>query len=208
MRKLVAALMLAATPFATAVAGDMSYTYVEAGWTEVKIDDDWLDDPKGDGAYIRGSYAIADQVYLFGGYAEVSKTYRLAPGRVKFELAQPEFGIGYHQALTDRLDFTADLAWLRLNGEAKLSGTGDPDLDGAYKDHVSAGRATVGLRGKPSAHTELWAKAGYLDGSDLDGEWLGSLGLQVNLNRTWGLVGEIEAYEDVTRYNLGVRASF
>ena len=48
--------MLAATPFATAVAGDMSYTYVEAGWTEVKIDDDWLDDPKGDGAYIRGSY--------------------------------------------------------------------------------------------------------------------------------------------------------
>ena len=208
MRKLVAALMLAATPFATAVAGDMSYTYVEAGWTEVKIDDDWLDDPKGDGAYIRGSYAIADQVYLFGGYAEVSKTYRLAPVRVKFELAQPEFGIGYHQAFTDRLDFTADLAWLRLNAEAKISGTGDADLDGTYKDHVNGGRATVGLRGKPSARTELWVKGGYIDGSDFEGSFAGYLGGQVGFNRTWGLVGEIEAYEDVTRYNLGVRASF
>ena len=123
MRKLVAALMLAATPFATAVAGDMSYTYVEAGWTEVKIDDDWLDDPKGDGAYIRGSYAIADQVYLFGGYAEVSKTYRLAPGRVKFELAQPEFGIGWHQEARHAL------------GAAVLTGTRHHD------QHIGAARA-------------------------------------------------------------------
>lgn len=208
MRTLLAALALAAVPFAAPAAERLSYTYIEGGWTKLEIDDDWLGDPDGDGGYLRGSFAIADRVHLFGGYASVSRSYRLAPARVKFELAQPEFGIGYHQSFTERLDFTADLAWLRLNGEAKLSGTGDPDLDGTYKDHVSAGRATLGLRGKPSARTELWLKAGYIDGSDLEGSFVGTLGGQVNLSPTWGLVGEFESIEDTTRYSLGVRASF
>ncbi|HET6396011.1 MAG TPA: hypothetical protein VFF91_04155 [Pseudoxanthomonas sp.] len=208
MRTLLAALVLAAAPFAASAAEGVSYTYVEGGWTKVEVDDDWLGDPDGDGGYLRGSFAIADRVHLFAGYATVSRTYREAPMRVKYELAQPEFGIGYHQEFTQRLDFTADLAWMRLNEEAKVSGTGDADLDGTYKGHINAGRATVGLRGKPSARTELWLKAGYIDGSDLEGSFVGSLGGQVGFSRTWGLVGEVEVIEDTTRYNLGVRASF
>ena len=66
----------------------------------------------------------------------------------------------------------------------------------------------MGLRGAPSPRTELWVKAGYLDGSNLSGSFVGDLGGQVKFNATWGLVGEIEVIEDVTRYSVGVRASF
>jgi len=49
----------------------------------------------------------------------------------------------------------------------------------------------VGLRGKPSPRTEAWVKAGYIDGSHVDkGEFVGTLGGQVNVTPTWGLVGE------------------
>ncbi|KAG1307164.1 hypothetical protein G6F63_016522 [Rhizopus arrhizus] len=46
--------LLAAAPF-SASADALSYTYVEGGWTQVKVDDNALDDPKVDGAYLRGS---------------------------------------------------------------------------------------------------------------------------------------------------------
>ena len=208
MRTLIAAALLAALPFAASAAEGVSYTYVEAGWNQVEVDDDWLGNPDGDGGYLRGSFAIAENVHLFGGYSVVSTSYRYAPARVKYEVAQPEFGIGYHQEFTERLDFTADLAWMRLEAKTRISGTGDAELNGTYKDHVNGGRATVGLRGKPSARTELWARAGYIDGSDVEGSFAGYLGGQVAFNRTWGLVGEVEVIEDATRYSVGVRASF
>lgn len=206
MRNLLAAALLAALPFAATAADEsLSYTWVEAGWNQVEINDDWLGNPDADGGYLRGSVAIARNVHLFGGYSSVSKTYRYEDATIKYDLAQPEFGIGYHQTFSERLDFTADLAWLRLNGKARFDSLGQ---SGSVREHVNGGRVSVGLRGKPSARTELWLKAGYLDGSDFDGSFVGTLGGQVNFNRTWGLVGEVEVIEDVNRYNLGVRASF
>ena len=82
-------------------------------------------------------------------------------------------------------------------------------IPGVQINREAEGRnATVGLRGKPSARTELWVKGGYIDGSDFEGSFAGYLGGQVSFNRTWGLVGEVEVIEDTTRYSLGVRASF
>jgi hypothetical protein len=212
MRKiLLAAALLATTPFAASAAETMSYTFVEGGWTQLQLDRNGADSkPKLDGGYLRGSFAIAEQVYVFGGYSMVSKTYTWDyygyNGRLKQELRQPELGIGYHMPLTDRLDFTTDIAWLRINNEAKLSYDGE-EVD-RLKDHTNAGRATLGIRGKPSARTEAWLKAGYIDGSDMDGTWVGTLGGQVNFTQAWGLVGEVQAYDDVTQFSVGVRASF
>ncbi|KAF1704130.1 hypothetical protein [Pseudoxanthomonas kaohsiungensis] len=208
MRNLLLAALLGALPFTASAADGISYDYIEAGWTQFEINDDWLGDPDGDGGYLRGSFSIARNVHLFGAYATVSTTYDYDDARIKYELAQPEFGIGYHQEMTGNLDFTADLAWVRVNGEVKVSGTGDPDLDGTYKDHTNAGRVTTGVRGKPSPRTELWLKGGYLDGSDLDGSFVGTLGGQLAFTPAWGLVGEVEVIEDTTRFNVGIRASF
>lgn len=212
MRKiLLAAAVLAGAPFAASAAERVSYTFVEAGWTQLDTKDDNFNDPKVDGGYIRGSFDIAPQVNVFGGWSYVSKKYRFnvagSDATVKLELNQPELGIGYHMAMSDRVDFTADIAWVRQNVDLKLSVDGfGSDSD---KDHTNAGRATLGVRGKPSVRTEAWAKAGYLDGgSDFKGTWVGNLGGQVNFTRTWGLVAEVQAYRDVTQVSVGVRASF
>ena len=210
MRKMLvlATALLAAAPLVASAAESMSYTYVEGGWTQQQISVPGSN-PKLDGGYIRGSFAIADQVNVFGGYSSTSKTYRLEDAvgeyRIKNTIDQPELGIGYHMPMTDRLDFTADLAWTRINNEAKYD-------DGVYSEtvkvHSNAARGALGLRGKPSRATEAWVKAGYLDGSDMDGVWIGTLGGQVSFNRNWGIVGEVQYYDDVTQYSVGVRASF
>jgi len=210
MRKMLvlAAALLAAAPLVASAAESMSYTYVEGGWTQQQISVPGSN-PKLDGGYIRGSFAIADQVNVFGGYSSTSKTYRLEDAvgeyRIKNTIDQPELGIGYHMPMTDRLDFTADLAWTRINNEAKYD-------DGVYSEtvkvHSNAARGALGLRGKPSRATEAWVKAGYLDGSDMDGVWIGTLGGQVSFNRNWGIVSEVQYYDDVTQYSVGVRASF
>lgn len=207
MRKiLLASALLAVAPLSAQAAERMSYTFVEAGWTQVQVNDDFLDDPKLDGGYIRGSFAIAPQVHVFGAWSQVSKTYREGPARLELELDQPELGIGYHLPMSDRVDFTADIAWTRQNVELTLKETGFATV--REKDHFNAGRATLGVRGKPSARTEAWAKAGYLDGSDMDGTWVGTLGGQVSFTPTWGLVGEVQVVEDITQFSAGVRASF
>lgn len=212
MRKiLLAAALLAAAPLSASAAESMSYTYVEGGWTQLQLDNGGSGSkPKLDGGYVRGSVAIAEQVNVFAGYSMVSKTYNYDyydyAVRLKHELSQPELGIGYHMPMSDRVDFTTDIAWLRVNNEAKL------DFDGEqvdrWKEHTNAARATVGVRGKPSRRTEAWLKAGYIDGSDMDGTWVGTLGGQVNFTKAWGLVGEVQAYDDVTQFSVGVRASF
>jgi len=207
MRKmLLATALLTLAPLTGAAAESLSYTYVEAGWSQVKVNDDYLDDPKLDGGYVRGAFAIAPQVHLFGAWSQVSKTYGVQGGSMKLELAQPELGIGYHMNMSDRVDFTADVAWVRQNVELTLKQRGFASY--TEKDHLNAARGTLGVRGKPSARTEAWAKAGYLDGSDMDGTWVGTFGGQINLTPMWGVVGEVQVIEDVTQYSAGVRLSF
>lgn len=209
MRKmLVLAALLAAAPLAASAAESMSYTYVEGGWTQQQISVPGSN-PKLDGGYIRGSFAIADQVNVFGGYSSTSKTYRFDDGfgeyRIKNTIDQPELGIGYHMPMSDRLDFTADIAWMRINNELKYDDGVESYTD---KFHTNAGRGSLGLRGKPSRATEAWLKAGYIDGSDMDGVWIGTLGGQIGFNQTWGVVGEVQYFDDITQYSVGVRASF
>lgn len=211
MRKILvlAAALLAAAPLA-ASAEALSYTYVEGGWTQLQISQPGSN-PKLDGGYIRGSFAITEQVNVFGGYSTVSKTYHYGddfgygPYSVKNTIEQPELGIGYHMPISDRLDFTTDIAWMRINNEVEYK---NELVDVSADAHTNAGRATLGVRGKPSRRTEAWLKAGYIDGSDMDGVWIGTLGGQINFTKTWGLVGEAQYFDDITQYSVGVRASF
>ncbi|CCP14692.1 hypothetical protein SMRA8_0787 [Stenotrophomonas maltophilia RA8] len=211
MRKiLIVAALLAAAPF-SASADALSYTYVEGGWTQLQLDNGGGSKPRLDGGYIRGSVAIAEQVHVFGGYTAVTKTYNHnyydIAVRIKQKVQSPELGIGYHMPWTDRVDFTADAAWVRLDEEFKMSFDGR-QVD-RLKDHTNVGRVTMGIRGKPSRMTEAWAKAGYMDGgNNFKGTWVGTLGGQINFTKTWGLVGEISGYRDVTQYSAGIRASF
>lgn len=215
MRKTLLTAVLAATSFAASAAeGPMSYTYAEVGYTHLKINSSDLGDPKGDGGYIRGSIAIAPQVYLFGGWSQVSKSYHYhysdgTSEKDKYTISQPQVGIGYHMPFTDALDFVADLSYQRLDGKIKASYEGESIT---YKDHLNLVRVDAGVRGKPSARTEAWLKAGYFDGSDVDylfdSQFVGTAGLQFNITPQWGIVGEVQVYDGATQASVGVRASF
>ena len=215
MRKtLILAALLAAAPLAAQANDTLSYTFVEGGLTRAEIDGgDGFETLKANGGYLRGSYALTDATHVFGSYSRVSESESAYGIKAEADLDQYELGLGWHMPMADRVDFTADIAYVRLDQKLKLSGipadSGYDHLNGSYDfDAVNAGRVTLGLRGTPSARTEAWVKAGAMDGSDMDSEFVGNLGGQFKFNPTWGLVGDINWIGDVTQYSVGVRASF
>lgn len=109
---LILAALLAAAPFAASAEG-LSYSYVEGGWnrTEINVNDD-SDDI--DGGYIRGSWKIAEPVYVLAGYQRATKDYNLGGGfEIEGTLEQATVGIGYRQEMTERVEFIADISVLR-----------------------------------------------------------------------------------------------
>ncbi|HZH43509.1 MAG TPA: outer membrane beta-barrel protein [Lysobacter sp.] len=191
-KHLVLALALAAAPFA-ASAADLSYTYVEGGYTRLDTDED-AGDFEFDGGQIRGSVAIADAFYLHGSYGRVSEDVL----GTDVDVDDAQIGVGYRLAMGERADFIAELAYVRQ--EVDIDGFGDETIDG--------GRASVGVRGAINDRLEGYAKVNYVDGGDFDGDFSGTLGALVKFNPTWGLVAEVEGDNDARRYLVGVRASF
>lgn len=203
--------LLAAAPFAAsaATADELSYNYIEGGYAKVHVDDSFLSNPEGDGGYLRGSFSLGPQVNVFASYGSVSKGQRLdANTRADVDLKRGEIGVGYHMNMSERVDFLAELAYQRLELDAALSFQDDPSQNLNGSEDAKGGRVALGVRGKPSARTEAWLKAGYLDGGDFTGSFAGNLGGQINFTPTWGLVAEVELIEDFTTYQVGIRASF
>lgn len=94
------AALLAAVPFAACAADGVSYTYVEGGYAKLHIDEEALNNPEGDGGYIRGSFEFGGSYHVFGGYSQVSVDSTVGtfggPLKLDGDLDQGEFGLGYH----------------------------------------------------------------------------------------------------------------
>lgn len=190
-KPLILALLLAAAPFA-ATAGDLSYNFVEVGYANVDVDFDGSD-VDFDGFQLRGSAAVADNVYLFGGYGSVTND----EYGVDIDFEELQLGVGFRHGLSDRADFIAELGY--INQEASAPGV---------SEDASGGRLSGGFRGLLADNFEGLVKASYTDGGEFDGDFSFTAGAQVKFNPTWGVVGEIEAGDDVTKYLVGLRASF
>ncbi len=209
---LILAALLAAAPLA-ASAEDMSYTWGELGYTRLDLDVGQHNEHI-DGGYLRGSIQLAEPVYLLLGFSQLSKTYHPYPSiDDKLTLNQPSIGVGYRYPVAERIDLTGELSYTYVEAKEELSGYDDylgyEYLDGTYKDHSYIGHLDIGVRGKPTNHTEGWVKLGYIDGDDMDsGEFIGTLGGQINFNRYVGLVGEVQYYDDTTQAMLGFRVSY
>ncbi|MBU8977232.1 MULTISPECIES: hypothetical protein [unclassified Lysobacter] len=214
-KRFVLAAVLAATPFAaSATDNGLSYTYIEGGYNQLRIDhdDELLGDFDADGGYLRGSFGISQSVYLFGSYSqgEDNDTVTFEDGdetfdvKVDDETSHTEFGVGFHSAMGENVDFIGELAYFRMEEDIKISAEGESE---SWSDHVNGGRASVGIRGGTD-RAEGWVKLGYLDASDFSGNFVGGVGGQFKFNRTWGLVGEVEVFDELSRYMIGVRASF
>lgn len=195
-KQLAAALLLASLPFAASARDSLgSFTYVEAGVQRVSVDLDSLGDDSldFDGVGIRTSIELGDNLYIYGGYAW-SRNDDFA---VDIDARQANAGIGYRHTVFDNADLTAELGFQHTELAAD-----------SFEENIDGARLSVGLRGALGNSFEGWVKANYVDGSDYDGEFSGTLGAQFVINETWGIVGEVEAGDVTSQYMLGVRASF
>lgn len=194
-KHLALAVALAIAPFAASADG-LDYTYVEGGYANVEIDtgDAFAGDVEFDGFQIRGSAAVSESFYLLGGYGNVSNDE--FGGDIDF--SELQFGLGYRHGLSERADLVTEVSYLRQEIEA----------DGFGSDDAAGGRVSVGLRGLLADNFEGYVKGSYTDGGDFDGDFSGTVGAQFRFTPVWGVVGEIEAGDDVTKALVGVRASF
>lgn len=193
-KQLALAIALAAASFGT-LAGELSYTFVEGGYSRTNLDFDGTD-VDFDGFALRGSAALGQSFYALGGYSSASND----DFGTDIDLEQSQIGLGFHHPLSQgvRADFIAEVSY--LNVEAKVAGFSEDD---------EAYRGSVGVRGLMAENFEGLIKANYSDAGDAqDGEFSGTVGAQFKFNPTWGIVGEVELGEDVTQYLIGVRASF
>lgn len=184
-RSLLALALVAIAPFAAQADDKLSYTYVEGGYTNIQ-GDNGLD---GDGFGVRGAFEFGESgFYGLAGFNKVEAD------DFDIDVDSYEVGVGYGHDLSDNLDLISELAY--VNSEVD----GFSDVDGY--------RASVGLRGSFSDSFEGLIKANYIDGSDFDGDFSGTVGAQYKFTQTWGITGEAEFGDGGETYLVGVRASF
>jgi hypothetical protein len=195
-KHLAAALVLASLPFAASARDSLGgYNYIQGDVERIVVDTPNLgtDSFDFDGAGIRGSIELTDDLYVYGGYAWARNSD--LPSNINAR--QSHLGLGYRHTLFDNADFTGELGFQHVELDSS-----------AYRDNFDGVKASVGLRGAFGNNFEGWIKANYVNGSDYDSEFSGTVGGQFVVNETWGVVAEGEFGDLTSQYTVGVRASF
>ena len=189
-RSLIALALAAALPL-SAQAGELNYNYIQLDYNRVSIDDFDVDP---DGFGIKGSAALGEQFYLFGSYMKLTDSIE----GIDVDFDQSQVGFGFRHGISDKADFIAELSYMNVG----------VDVEDEFDDSTDGYRASIGVRGVMASNFEGYAKANWTDGSDVDGEFSGTLGALFKINQTWGINAEAEFGDGATVWGLGVRASF
>ncbi len=180
-RTLLALALTAALPFA-AQASELSYNYIEGGYSRVS------GSPKVDGWGLKGSVALGSNFHAFGGYTQYDVS------RSTIDIDYWNLGVGYNHSLGQNADLVARAAYQR----AKVSGFSS--LDGWFTE--------VGVRGMLAPSFEGYVFAGYENGDDIDSEFYGRVGAQYKFTQNFGLVADVKFVDGDQEYFIGPRISF
>lgn len=183
---LTTAAVLAVAPLATQ-ASDLSYSYAEAGWASIDIDgvsDNF------DGFTLRGSVAVGESFFLSADFFDASS------GGVDFQ--QYSLGFGGHYPLSEVLDLTGRVAWVK----AEVGGFGFSADDDGY----SVG---AGLRGRLAERFELEGGLAYVDfGGSSGDDVIASVGVRYFFTDMFAVGAELQNYEDARIWGVGFRVNF
>lgn len=181
-------LVLLAIP---AMAEDLSYNYIQAGYGWYNFDDDFAGDIDGDGFNINGSVEVGENWYIFAGYSTADFDYGI-------DLNEASVGVGFHAPINARADFFATVSY--VSAEVSLSGFGSADEDGYG--------VSVGLRGMATDKVELTGAIAYADlGDGADGTSIGGTALY-NFTDKFAAGIDVGFDEDVTAYGIVGRLYF
>jgi Ax21 family sulfation-dependent quorum factor len=201
-RSLIALGLLAALPFA-ASASDLSYNYVEGGYTRIN----GLG-TKVDGAAINGSIALGSRFHVFGGYETIEfpgQNVSIGNGTTvnTFDVDADNWnlGFGYNHSLSQSTDLVARLGYRDWDFDNPFGGSGH-----SFKSYFTE----VGARSQLMPNLEGYLYAGYekTEGSGQSGDYYGRLGGQYNFNKSWGLVADAKFGSGAEQYFFGPRFSF
>ncbi len=180
MKRALFALALAAALPMSAQAAERSYSYAELDYVNA--------DGSANGFGLRGSVDFADSnFYGLASYSSVQ------PNGTNVNIDFYEIGLGYHHAITDGADVIGEVAYQNAD---------------ALGFNIDAYRVSGGFRGNLTDNVEGIIKVNYVDGSNLNGDFSGTLGAQFKFNDTWGITTEVEFANGGQTYLAGVRASF
>ena len=195
IRKLLALTLLALA--APAMAGDLSYTFVQGGYQRIDFDDDFIGSVDGDGFGLGFSFEVGENFFIAGSYGTAELDTDDILGRT-VDYDRTDVGLGCRGAVADKTDFFGIVSWVKA--EASTSGFGSQDDDGYG--------LTVGLRSMVTDKVELEGHLGYVDlGDSGDGTSVG-VGALYEFTPTFAVGFDVDFDEDVTTYGIGGRIYF
>ena len=189
LRIIAGALVLALT--APAMAQTPSYNYGQVSYQTVDLDDDFGLNVDGDGFGIGGSFEVAPNWHIVGGYSSIGFDFGI-------DLNQLQFGGGYHTDISSTTSFFADLLWVQAEIDTGAFGSIDDDGLGI----------SIGLRSNLSQLIELEGVISYVDLDDAGDNTAfgGAAWYKFTDTFALGLVANFD--EDVVGYGIGGRFYF
>jgi hypothetical protein len=178
---LLGSLVLSAMPLA-AQAEDMSYSFIDLGYSELNIDGG----PTGDGFGVRGSVGFAENFFGFADY-------------LSQDFSGPDIDI-YSIGLGGRMEIAESVDLVGKVGYLKLDASGGIDESGYL---VSAG-----VRARPASQFELEGNVVYRDfGSGADDTAV-AVAARYFFTDMFAIGAEYEMSDDQDIWFAGVRLSF
>ncbi len=175
---------------ATAGAQGFGYSYLQASYGTVSFDDSIVD-VDGSGFGVSGSYAFNEDFHIAGEYQTADMDFGV-------DLNILEVSVGYHTALSQKLDLTAKFGY--LNAEIEAAGVGSSDDDGFL--------IGAGVRGALSDTVELNGGIDYIDFDQGGGETRANAGFLFALTDTMTVGAKASFWDDINVYQLNLRFDF
>lgn len=189
--KIVSAVLAAAALVpSVSLAEGLSYSYLDVAYINTDID---RFDEDVDGFALRGSFEVADQVFIRAGYADQSTTV------FGFDIDLQSFnvGIGYAWPIASATDLYGVVGYTSVEADA---GGGSVDDDG-YE-------LVVGVRSRVADSFELEGSVNYVDLSDSGDDTSLGLGARWYFTDAFAVGVEGAFGDDASTYGVGLRWNF
>jgi hypothetical protein len=177
---LLGSLVLSAMPLA-AQAEDMSYSFIDLGYSELNLDGG----PTGDGFGVRGSIGFAENFFGFADYQSLD-----------FSLGDLDIysiGLGGRMEIAESVDLVGKAGYLKFDGDG---------------GNESGYLVSAGVRARPASQFELEGNVIYRDlGSDADDTAV-AVAARYFFTDMFAIGAEYEMGDDLDTWFAGVRLSF